>query len=119
MRTTGDMYFSKADHVLSGSQTRKDKLREAYERLVQNRRHIFQDLGRRTVEKSDTGDFDSVVGCRCCALLLEADEMLCGTLEDGGHRVCNDEEFNERTFKSIEFRTDRTRQCSPHGRATK
>jgi hypothetical protein len=79
--------LSKANHVLSGSQTRKDKLREVYERLGQNRRHIFQDLGQRTVVKGDTGDFDSVVGCRCCASLLEAGELLCGALEDGGHRV--------------------------------
>lgn len=79
--------LSKADHALSGSQTRTDTLREVDERLGRSLRHIFQDLGQRAVEKGDTDDFDSVVGCRCCALLLEMDEMFCGALEARGHRA--------------------------------
>jgi hypothetical protein len=69
--------LSKADHVLSGSQTRKGTLRGAYEHLGLSLRHIFQDSGRTLVERDGGGGFDSVVGCRCCAFLLETDEILC------------------------------------------
>jgi len=77
----------KADHVLSGSQTRKGTLQEAYEHLGRSLRHIFQDLGQRAVEEDDIDGFDSAVGCRCCALLLEMGGMLCGTLEARGHHA--------------------------------
>ena len=81
------MYIlSKADHALSGSQTRKGTLQEACENLGRSLRHIFHDLGQRAVE-DDIDDFDSAVGCRCYALLLEMGEMLCGTLEVRGHRA--------------------------------
>lgn len=77
--------LSKADHVLSGSQTRKGTLQEACEHLGRSLRHIFQDLGQRAVEADDIDDFGSAVGCRCCALLVEMGEMLCGTLEARSH----------------------------------
>ena len=96
--------LSKADHVLSGLQTRKGTLKEAYEHLGRSLRHIFRDLGLWAVERDDTDDFDSAVGCRRCALLLETDEMLCGTLEVRGHHTRSNEEFNENT-QSIKIRT--------------
>ena len=65
--------FSKADHVLSVLQTRKDTPQEAYERPERNLRHICRDLDQRAVEKDDTGDFGSGVGCRYCASLLDVD----------------------------------------------
>jgi len=100
--------LSKANHVLLGSQTRRGTLQEACEHLGRNLRHIFQDLGLRAVEKDDIDDFAWEVGCRCCALLLEKDGILCGTLEARGHRARN--EFNERTLYSIKFRTACTSQ---------
>jgi hypothetical protein len=96
--------LSKTNHVLLGSQTRRGTLREACEHPGQSPRHIFRDLGRRELEKNDADDFAWAVGCRCCALLLETDEMLCGALEARGHRARN-EEFNERRLYSIKFRT--------------
>lgn len=49
------------------------------------------------IEKDDTGDSDSVVGCCYCALLLEADEMLCGTHSRREATARVNEEFNEST----------------------
>jgi len=85
---THDVYIlSKADHVLSGSQTRKGTLQEACEHPGRSLRHIFQDLGRRAVEKDDIDDSGSAVDYCCCAFLLEMGEMLCSTLEARGHRA--------------------------------
>ena len=79
--------LSKANHVLSGLQTRKGILQEACEHLGRSLRHIFRDLGRRGVEKDDTDDLDWAAGCRCYALLLEMIERFWGTLEVRGHRA--------------------------------
>lgn len=103
--------LSKANRVLSGLQTRKGTLQEAYEHLGRSLRHIFRDLGRRGAEKDDTDDLDWAVGCRCFALLLEMNEGLRGALEVRGHRACN-EEFNERTLGRSKFRTARTSTTS-------
>lgn len=66
--------LSRADHALLGSQTRKGTLQEACGHPGLNLRHTFRYLGRRMIEKDDTGDFDLVVGCCYCASPLEADE---------------------------------------------
>jgi len=93
--------------VLSGSQTRKGTLQEVCEHLGRSLRHIFQDLGRRAVEEDDIDDFDSAVGCRCCALLLEMVRWSAAHSRRGATTRGN-EEFNERTPWSIKVRTAHT-----------